>query len=176
MTRGCYTCRRRRIVCDNGLPTCRKCRDAGKECLGYQKPLVWVKGGVASRGKMMGLSFDDVADQDAPTSASRGGFSVVEPEQTPKSSTEHDSPNTNYDNEIWTEDDDLPNHTETRFDSPVAGYYDGDGTLVHVRGPPVDSPSPALVDPLFKDTHKLSRFYICHCKNSHPTSFSHLTI
>ncbi|PTU16810.1 hypothetical protein P175DRAFT_0536556, partial [Aspergillus ochraceoroseus IBT 24754] len=60
MTKGCYTCRRRRIICDNALPTCRKCRGAGKECLGYQKPLVWVKGGVASRGKMIGLSFDDV--------------------------------------------------------------------------------------------------------------------
>lgn len=66
MTKGCYTCRRRRIVCDNGFPTCRKCQNAGKECLGYQKPLVWVKGGVASRGKMMGLSFDDVA---SPTSS-----------------------------------------------------------------------------------------------------------
>ncbi|KAJ5267004.1 Protein of unknown function DUF3468 [Penicillium angulare] len=59
MTKGCYTCRRRRIICDNGQPTCRKCQDAGKECLGYQKPLVWVKGGVASRGKMMGRSFDE---------------------------------------------------------------------------------------------------------------------
>lgn len=33
----------------------------GRECLGYQKPLVWVKG-VASRGKMMGLTFDDVTE------------------------------------------------------------------------------------------------------------------
>ncbi|KAI9928919.1 hypothetical protein ASPWEDRAFT_372411 [Aspergillus wentii DTO 134E9] len=72
MTKGCYTCRRRRIICDNGLPTCRKCRDAGKECLGYQKPLVWVKGGVASRGKMMGRSFDEAktdSDHNGPSSS-----------------------------------------------------------------------------------------------------------
>ncbi|KAH8695511.1 putative C6 finger domain protein Acr-2 [Talaromyces proteolyticus] len=64
MPKGCYTCRRRRIICDNRRPTCRKCHDAGKQCLGYTKPLVWVKGGVASRGKMMGLSFDDVNGQE----------------------------------------------------------------------------------------------------------------
>ena len=57
--KGCYTCRRRRIICDNRLPTCQKCENAKKECLGYQKPLVWVKG-VASRGKMVGRDMGDV--------------------------------------------------------------------------------------------------------------------
>jgi hypothetical protein len=64
MLKGCYTCRRRRVKCDNTLPFCRKCHHAGIECLGYQKPLVWVKGGVASRGKMMGLSFGDIKEND----------------------------------------------------------------------------------------------------------------
>lgn len=61
MQKGCYTCRRRRIKCDNNVPFCQKCQKTGRECLGYQKPLVWVKG-VASRGKMMGLTFDDFAE------------------------------------------------------------------------------------------------------------------
>lgn len=61
MPKGCYTCRRRRVKCDNNVPFCQKCQKTGRECLGYQKPLVWVKG-VASRGKMMGLTFDDVTE------------------------------------------------------------------------------------------------------------------
>lgn len=56
----CYTCRRRRVLCDKSLPTCQKCHTAQKTCLGYKKPLTWVQG-VASRGKMMGLTFNDVA-------------------------------------------------------------------------------------------------------------------
>lgn len=55
----CWTCRRRRVQCDKDLPTCSKCHAAGKECLGYTKPLVWAKG-VASRGKMMGQTFAQV--------------------------------------------------------------------------------------------------------------------
>ncbi|OAT04058.1 C6 finger domain-containing protein Acr-2 [Blastomyces gilchristii SLH14081] len=55
----CYTCRRRRVTCDRLIPTCRKCDKAQKACLGYKKPLTWVHG-VASRGKMMGLTFDDI--------------------------------------------------------------------------------------------------------------------
>ena len=62
MPKGCYTCRRRRVKCDNNLPFCQKCQNAGIECLGYQKPLVWVKGGVASRGKMMGLTFGEITE------------------------------------------------------------------------------------------------------------------
>lgn len=166
MTKGCYTCRRRRIVCDNGLPTCRKCRDAGKECLGYQKPLVWVKGGVASRGKMMGLSFDDVTDLDSPTSSHGRGTSIGETGQRAgpaKLSTAQESPFVGYDERIWTEDDEYENRAETTSSSPIV-RYNGDGARVHVRSPWADSPSPALIDPLFKDVHSLSRFYICHCK------------
>lgn len=53
----CWTCRRRRVLCDRAQPTCTKCHQSGRECLGYRKPLVWNKG-VASRGKMMGKDFE----------------------------------------------------------------------------------------------------------------------
>lgn len=54
----CWTCKRRRLKCDNHLPSCRKCKNAGRKCLGYDaRPLVWNKG-VASRGKMMGKTFE----------------------------------------------------------------------------------------------------------------------
>lgn len=191
MTKGCYTCRRRRIVCDNGLPTCRKCRDAGKECLGYQKPLVWVKGGVASRGKMMGLSFDDVMDRNAPNRGtkkrpSEGDSSGPEqqserqlekrPEKQPEkqqvqrpepseSSSEGSNRNNNGNNDMfWTGEDDSWNDTS----QPLSRNYNGDGTLMHVRSIPSGhydpSPSRPLVDPLFQDISRLSRFYIAHCK------------
>ncbi|KAK1853633.1 C6 finger domain-containing protein [Colletotrichum chrysophilum] len=43
----CWTCRRRRLRCDNLKPACVKCTRAGLQCLGYgpKKPLVWVEHG-----------------------------------------------------------------------------------------------------------------------------------
>ncbi|KAK2732982.1 C6 finger domain-containing protein [Colletotrichum kahawae] len=43
----CWTCRRRRLRCDNLKPACVKCTRAGLQCLGYgpNKPLVWVEHG-----------------------------------------------------------------------------------------------------------------------------------
>lgn len=54
----CWPCRRRRLKCDGTVPRCVKCRDNGVECT-YTKPLTWVNG-VASRGRMMGCTFDEV--------------------------------------------------------------------------------------------------------------------
>lgn len=183
MTKGCYTCRRRRIICDNGQPTCRKCRDAGKECLGYQKPLVWVKGGVASRGKMMGRSFDDVKKptddskfqtpaaaptSPVPTTSRFGFFSVTE------SSSDTESPgsgaHTNPDAHTWAQDtSDLAS-----IEPGEKGIVDVsdrseelDTSVVHVpRGTQAESiPAPwGLVDPLLKDFSQSARFYLFHCK------------
>lgn len=55
--KSCHSCRRRRVKCDQALPTCRKCALAGVECLGYGRLILWNKG-IASRGKMMGKTFD----------------------------------------------------------------------------------------------------------------------
>ncbi|CAG7916485.1 unnamed protein product [Penicillium olsonii] len=49
----CPTCQRRRIKCDRGLPTCRKCGKRNLECPGYGLRLKWVQG-VASRGNLRG--------------------------------------------------------------------------------------------------------------------------
>ncbi|ETN40213.1 uncharacterized protein HMPREF1541_04489 [Cyphellophora europaea CBS 101466] len=32
---GCATCKKRRVKCDEGRPTCLRCRASGKRCLGY---------------------------------------------------------------------------------------------------------------------------------------------
>ncbi|KAJ5174650.1 uncharacterized protein N7482_000527 [Penicillium canariense] len=181
MTKGCYTCRRRRIICDNGQPTCRKCRDAGKECLGYQKPLVWVKGGVASRGKMMGRSFDDAKKREgdskgqalsqttitaAANAGGLGSFPIAESSSATSSpsSGAHTSPESEA-------------CVQETVANPVFGNVDGhilfglskleelDNRVVHVpRGASADRiPSPwGLVDPLLKDLTQISRFYLFH--------------
>ncbi|KLJ11191.1 hypothetical protein EMPG_13522 [Blastomyces silverae] len=74
----CYTCRRRRVTCDRRLPTCQKCNKAQKACLGYKKPLTWVQG-IASRGKMMGLTFDDITANKSPPAYSVNG--IIGPEE-----------------------------------------------------------------------------------------------
>lgn len=45
--KSCWECSRRRLVCDEVRPTCRKCRDAGIVCPGYSgaKPLRWLAPG-----------------------------------------------------------------------------------------------------------------------------------
>ncbi|KAI9697166.1 MAG: hypothetical protein M1820_007902 [Bogoriella megaspora] len=35
-SRGCYTCRARRIKCDRGEPQCQKCKNLGRPCPGYR--------------------------------------------------------------------------------------------------------------------------------------------
>jgi len=55
----CHNCRRRRLKCDRSLPQCLKCIKGGQECLGYQRLFRWDQG-VASRGKMAGMTFEEV--------------------------------------------------------------------------------------------------------------------
>jgi hypothetical protein len=57
-TKACHNCRKRRWKCDRSLPVCHKCWSSGAECLGYGKLYVW-NHGVASRGKMMGKSYEE---------------------------------------------------------------------------------------------------------------------
>lgn len=183
MTRGCYTCRRRRVVCDNGLPTCRKCRDAGKECLGYQKPLVWVKGGVASRGKMMGLRFEDVMENPKDGSGDRQpgiGSSKASrcqqgsiPASTEDSSSAQDHSSSTEPRTIGNVDGSMSSDDAVQLQSgAVAAPQIADGnqdrSIVHVQAHIPESsytPSPwGLVDPLFQDLDWLSRLYISHCR------------
>lgn len=56
----CWTCRNRRIQCDQSGTPCAKCEKAGVECFD-KRPLRWVKG-VAIRGKMQGHSYEGMAD------------------------------------------------------------------------------------------------------------------
>lgn len=50
-THPCWECRKRRLVCDNSQPTCKKCEKSGKACPGYgdQKPLQWLEPGLIQK-------------------------------------------------------------------------------------------------------------------------------
>ncbi|OJJ30222.1 hypothetical protein ASPWEDRAFT_702358 [Aspergillus wentii DTO 134E9] len=37
-SQGCILCRKRKVKCDEGKPTCNNCKAHGKECPGYSKP------------------------------------------------------------------------------------------------------------------------------------------
>lgn len=62
--KACHNCRRNRLKCDRSLPHCLKCSRRGEECLGYQRLLRWERG-VASRGKMAGVRFEEIAQKRA---------------------------------------------------------------------------------------------------------------
>ncbi|KAJ5774821.1 hypothetical protein N7457_009717 [Penicillium paradoxum] len=68
----CWTCRNRRIQCDQSGVPCNKCEKAGIECFD-KRPLRWVKG-VAIRGKMQGRSYEARSD-----GASLNGSGIVQP-------------------------------------------------------------------------------------------------
>lgn len=57
--KACHNCRRRRLKCDRALPQCLKCIKNGQQCLGYQRLIRW-ETGVASRGKLAGVSYHEV--------------------------------------------------------------------------------------------------------------------
>ncbi|KPM44513.1 hypothetical protein AK830_g2026 [Neonectria ditissima] len=40
-SKGCNTCRKRRVKCDETKPTCVRCTKAGFECLGYERARLW---------------------------------------------------------------------------------------------------------------------------------------
>lgn len=51
----CFACVKRSTKCDRRRPYCSACLEVGKECSGYKTQLTWGVG-VASRGKLRGLS------------------------------------------------------------------------------------------------------------------------
>lgn len=51
----CFTCTKRGVKCDRRRPYCSQCLEVGNECSGYKTQLTWGVG-VASRGKLRGLS------------------------------------------------------------------------------------------------------------------------
>lgn len=51
--KGCWTCKRKRVQCDEARPGCQKCSSRGVVCEGYEIRLRW-GAGIASRGRYSG--------------------------------------------------------------------------------------------------------------------------
>ncbi|PYI04575.1 hypothetical protein BO78DRAFT_398870 [Aspergillus sclerotiicarbonarius CBS 121057] len=60
----CFTCARQGTPCDRRRPYCSQCLDGGRSCAGYKTALTWGVG-VASRGKLRGLSLPVTGAQPA---------------------------------------------------------------------------------------------------------------
>ncbi|RAK99518.1 fungal specific transcription factor domain-containing protein [Aspergillus ibericus CBS 121593] len=60
----CFTCARQGTPCDRRRPFCSQCLDGGRSCAGYKTALTWGVG-VASRGKLRGLSLPVTGAQPA---------------------------------------------------------------------------------------------------------------
>ncbi|OJD17437.1 hypothetical protein AJ78_02462 [Emergomyces pasteurianus Ep9510] len=167
----CYTCRRRRVICDRLLPTCRKCDSAQKACLGYKKPLTWVQG-VASRGKMMGLTFDDVTTKKY--SSVSTVHSIVRPKgfrHTDTFSFERVDPDEEASRRLLAKQGSFGLWHSAR-NSDSSGECQQADMVLSDRTPsdrgsedeiecPLHIPS-TLVDPLFQGLDKISRYYLTY--------------
>ncbi|PWY94248.1 hypothetical protein BO94DRAFT_554047 [Aspergillus sclerotioniger CBS 115572] len=60
----CFSCARQGTPCDRRRPYCSQCLDSGRSCAGYKTALTWGVG-VASRGKLRGLSLPVTGAQPA---------------------------------------------------------------------------------------------------------------
>ncbi|KAI9733501.1 MAG: hypothetical protein M1818_007249 [Claussenomyces sp. TS43310] len=63
----CFACSKRNVKCDRRRPYCSQCLELGSECSGYKTQLTWGVG-VASRGKLRGLSLPVAKSAPAPKS------------------------------------------------------------------------------------------------------------
>ncbi len=66
----CFTCSSQNASCDRKRPYCTPCLDKGKDCAGYKTTLTWGVG-VASRGKLRGLSLPVAGNKQKPLARQR---------------------------------------------------------------------------------------------------------
>ncbi|KAF9739116.1 acriflavine sensitivity control protein acr-2 [Paraphaeosphaeria minitans] len=130
-TKACHNCRKRRWKCDRSLPACHKCMSSNSECLGYGRLFVWNQG-VASRGKMMGKTYEEQHSK-----SRRGSTSA-----THASRPEISNPSCSIESEERPEDNTEVEEVPRR--EPEAA--------VHT----------ALVDPIYQDLSPNSRYYLYH--------------
>ncbi|KAF9692693.1 hypothetical protein EKO04_009161 [Ascochyta lentis] len=140
-TKACHNCRRRRWKCDRSSPVCHKCLSSGTECLGYGKLFVWNRG-VASRGKMMGKSYEErlstkeeAKPHDAPAITWESDLVVASKQSTSSEAAAGTS-------------------TEDANDGPALGAEAEDESAMVLHRP--------LVDPLVNDLDRHSRYYLYH--------------
>jgi hypothetical protein len=139
----CYTCRRRRIQCDqSGIP-CAKCEKSGFECF-QQRPLRWVKG-VTLRSKF----HDSVL---RPSSQPKHLPAKLQPHGGNAQSLVDDLP---LDNRLMPVS--LSHHQESSSGTSDETVEDPENSLV------ISSPR-KLSDQAISHLDKTSRYYLDYCK------------
>ncbi|KAI5202101.1 hypothetical protein E4T39_04938 [Aureobasidium subglaciale] len=66
----CFACRKRNAPCDRRRPYCGQCLEIGKDCSGYKTTLTWGVG-IASRGKLRGLTCPVAEKADGPVGVTK---------------------------------------------------------------------------------------------------------
>ena len=144
-TKACHNCRRRRWKCDRSSPVCHKCLSSGTECLGYGKLFVWNRG-VASRGKMMGKSYEERVAQQNPKEEAKT----------------HDVHPITWESDlvVATKQPASPDSADgTSIENVEAGPALGSAAEENSSEVVLHRP---LVDPLVNDLDRHSRFYLSH--------------
>ncbi|KAG9530737.1 hypothetical protein KCU93_g2371, partial [Aureobasidium melanogenum] len=77
----CFTCRKRNAPCDRRRPYCGQCLEIGKDCSGYKTTLTWGVG-IASRGKLRGLTCPVADKTDGPVGVTKRN-SLSQPRRKP---------------------------------------------------------------------------------------------
>lgn len=150
--KACHNCRRRRLRCDRSLPHCHKCTNAGQECLGYETLFIWTWG-VATRGKMSGMTFEDRKRQQGKQECPRPGSSST---RAPRNRdiaviTGTAVPGRVLKLELQASLD----HGNLPLQAKLKALFDYD--IIPSLGRP-------LTDPFFQDLNQDAKFYISHCR------------
>lgn len=86
----CFTCSSQGHKCDRRRPYCSRCLDDGKDCSGYKTQLTWGVG-VASRGKLRGLSLPVAGTKRAAGATAPNAKRAHRPSASISSVTSHDA-------------------------------------------------------------------------------------
>ncbi|KAL1863430.1 hypothetical protein Plec18170_000265 [Paecilomyces lecythidis] len=87
----CFTCASRGAKCDRRRPYCSQCLELGRDCSGYKTTLTWGVG-VASRGKLRGLSLPVSGGQPVAPQKRRSPAAQEEENQSRKRQSAQPSP------------------------------------------------------------------------------------
>lgn len=154
--KACHNCRRQRLRCDRSHPRCHKCTNAGRECLGYQPLFIWTRG-VASRGKMSGVTFEDIHIQQQRAKQAGPGLELPSPTSAPR----------NLDVTVLSTTSTIPQYSSKWASQPLLDHTKRFLQVKHQFPSENDIKIPLgrhLTDPFFQDLNQDARFYISHCK------------
>ncbi|KAJ4405596.1 hypothetical protein N0V91_005114 [Didymella pomorum] len=166
-TEDCFSCKKRSVKCDRRRPYCGQCVEIGKECTGYRTTLTWGVG-VASRGKLRGMSLPIAKSPSTTTTTTRK-------DSTASASTSNGSTNTSHHSSSFNSraSVDFGIHSPTSPMSP--GMYSAPQEYQYF-GPtspiPIPSPSTPLGYPMQSHPEHFDMMHPLNSKMRRPSQLS----